>query len=227
MSTYLELCADLATDSGALGSAPAAVTGQTGRSAKCVYWVKEAWRQMQNELRDANFLRAEFEGELVADTLTYSAGDLGITNFARWLEWPNSVSIHTVGDQDDETELLWISHELWRRTYDFGSHDAARPVRCAIAPDGSLCVGPKPDAAYTIRGIYQRAPQVLAANSDEPLLPERFHSAIVYRAEMLLCAADEAWDAYRGAQAKYTPILLDIQRDCLPALTTGGNAIDR
>lgn len=222
MSSFLELCGELATDSGLFGSAPTAVTGQTGRQAKCVYWVKEAWRQMQNELADANFLRAEFEGSLAANVLTYSAGDLGITNFARWL---GNISIHTVGDQTDESDLVRITHDRWRRTYDFGTHDANRPVYWTVAPDESLCVGPKPDIAYTIRGEYQRAPQVLAANADTPLLPTRFHSAIVYRAEMLANSADEAWDALRASQAKYQPILLDIQRDCLPSVTTGGNTI--
>lgn len=224
MSTFLQLCSDLATVSGAIGTAPTAVTGQTGRLGKCVYWVREAWTQMQNELQDANFLRKEFSGELAAGTLRYTAGDLSITNFANWI--PNSsVSIHTVGDQSDETELDWISFPDWRRSYDFGTHDANKPIRWSISHEEELCVGPEPDAAYTIRGEYQRTAQVLAANTDEPILPSRFHQAIVHRAHMLLCIADEAWDALKGAQANYAPILRDIQRDCLPPITTGGNKL--
>lgn len=222
MSTFLELCSDLATESGALGAAPSAVTSQTGRQAKCVHFVREAWRQMQNELRDANFLSEEFEGALVADTRRYSAGDLSISDFARWL---GNVSIHTVGDQSDEVELDFIGFDRWRRTYDFASHDANKPIRWSISPNEELVVGPKPDDAYTIRGQYQRAPQVLASNSDEPIMPARFHQAIVHRANMMLCVHDEAWDALKGAQSKYNPILLDIQRDCLPTVTTGGNQL--
>lgn len=222
MSTFLQLCSDLATVSGAIGTAPTAVTGQTGRLGKCVYWVREAWTQMQNELQDANFLQKEFSGSLVANTLEYSAGDLGITNFANWL---GDISIHTVGDQSDEAELKEQSFADWRRYYDFGTHDAAKPVYWAVSPEMKLCVGPKPDAAYTIRGQYQRTAQVLAANADEPILPSRFHQAIVHRAHMLLCVADEAWDALKGAQANYAPILRDIQRDCLPPITTGGNKL--
>lgn len=222
MSTFLQLCASLAQESGAVGSAPSSVTGQSGRQAKCVSWVAEAWTQMQNELSNANFLSKEFEGSLAADTLTYAASDLGISDFARWL---GNVSIYPPADQASEKDLIFMDHGTWRRTYNFGSHDANEPVYWSIAPDESLCVGPKPDDTYTIRGQYQRSPQVLAANADVPILPERFHMAIVHRANMLLCAADEAWDALKGAERKYNPYLLDISRDCLPSVTTTGNRL--
>jgi hypothetical protein len=199
VSTFLQLCAKLAQESGAIGAAPSSVTDQSGRQKKAVDWVRDAWLAIQNDLPDADFLQAEFEGSLVAETLRYTGASLDITNFARWV---GSISLYPAGDQSQERELKPLRYDSWRRTFDFGTHDAGTPCYWAVDAGNQLCVGPKPDAAYVIRGFYRRTPQELAANGDIPILPERFHDAIVHRAHMMLAASDEAWDAYKGAQTR-------------------------
>lgn len=220
--TFLELCATLTRESGAVGNAPSNVTGQTGRQAKAVAWVADAWGLIQSEQTDWCFLRKEFEGPLITDTTIYAGATLGLTDHAQWL---GNISIYPDGDQGGESELRRITYDRWRRTYNFGTHDANRPVQYAISPNEELCVGPKPDAAYIARGEYIRTPQVLSANGDVPLMPARFHPAIVKRAKMLLCAHDEAWDALKAATAEYDLLYDDMLRDLLPAITTGGNAL--
>jgi hypothetical protein len=226
--TFLELCEALARESGAIGSAPSTVIDQTGRQEKCVNWIVEAWRQIQNLNPDWTFLRAEYEGALVINTKSYAASSLGIDDFAGWILDQNGyqpVTIYVSGEQEDEIPLGFLGYESWRTSFNRGSHDAAKPIYYSVAPNQDLCVGPKPDLAYVIRGEYQRAAQVLEANDDTPLLPERFHMAIVRRAEMLLAQHDEAPTAFAGATAKFNEYLIDMDRDCLPAIELGGNAL--
>jgi hypothetical protein len=109
------------------------------------------------------------------------------------------------GAQDQEATLCFIPYEQWRASYLRGVHDANKPVQWSIAPDRSLVVGPKPDQAYMIRGEYQRGPQILAADSDIPIMPDQYHDAITWRACMMLAAHDEAPAAYQSAAMKYHP----------------------
>lgn len=222
MSTFLELCADLARESGAIGAAPSSVTGQTGRQEKCVEWIADAWEQIQADNPEWDFLRTEFEGTLAAGTKRYTGAALGIADHAEWITGQR-VSIYLSGEQENEAELDLLPYDRWRRSYDFGTHDQNKPVHYSVSAANELLIGPTPDAAYVVRGAYVRTPQELVANGDIPIAPSRFHKAIVWRANMLLCAHDEAWPAHQAAELKYKAILRNMQRDCLPAITTGGN----
>lgn len=229
MPTFLELCGKVAEQSGAIGNAPSAVTGQTGRQLKCVNWVKDAWLQIQLDRPDWLFMRNDFPAAaLVIGTRRYTGASLGITTLASWVtDYADhgAVSIYASGDQDQESRLTQLSYEGWRQRYDFGTHDQGKPIHYAVSPSNELLVGPTPDAAYVIRGEYWRTPQTLAVNADIPIMPDRFHDAIMWRAIMLLCSHDEAWPAHQAAESRYKPILRNMERDLLPAFSTGGNTL--
>lgn len=232
MSTFLQLCSLLATRSGAIGTAPAAVTGQTGRQAKCVDWIMNAWELIQSDSTDWDWMQAEVSAvALTINDMSYSGSDLGIaTRFAAfkgdrdvngipyrpWTIYDNSIG------QSDETALRQIPFERWRLSYDRGSHTAQRPQVYALAPDNTIRFGPKPDAAYRVRGEYRKTPQVLAANSDTPELPDRFHQIIVWRAIMLIAGHDEHDPAFVQAAQKYGEMMLALQRECLPEINLAG-----
>jgi hypothetical protein len=228
VSTFLELCANLARESGAVGSAPASVVNQTGRQGKCVEWVRQAWTQIQADNPDWSFLRQEFSGTLSVDVMEYAPGSFAITSFARWIPDVSGyqpMTIYPAGQQEQECTLRQLDYVSWRTSYNRGVHDAAKPVRWAIHPDGSFLVGPKPDQGYIVRGEYQRGPQNLVADGDIPIMPAQYHDAIVWRAAMMLAEHDEAPVAHQGAQLKYSAILTSMVRDLLPAVELGGNAL--
>lgn len=233
MATFLTLCGDLTDESGAIGTAPSAVTGQTGRQKKCVNWIRRAWELIQNSSADWRWMQGEVSAvALTIDDMNYSATDLGISS--RFGEWrgdrfvggvwyrPWTIYDNSIG-QSDESPLKQIPYEQWRQSYDRGSHDANRPIEYAFAPDQSIRFGPKPDIAYRVRGEYRKSIQVLAADGDTPELPSRFHDIIVWRAIMLLAGHDESDPAFQQASAKYAELLLDLQRDQLPAITLVGS----
>lgn len=228
MSTFLELCADLTRESGAIGTAPAAVTAQTGRQLKCVEWIAAAWETIQNGRRDWTFLRSEFSKSLTIDQTAYigGAGGWALTRFGEFLGdrptfLPTTIYLPADG-QETETELRQIDFDTWRTRYDRSTHDAGRPHEYAIAPDRTIRFGSKPDAAYTVRGEYRKTGQVLAANGDIPDMPDRFHMIIVWRAIMMMADADEAVQALALARAKYAELYRAMVRDCTPGMSLEG-----
>lgn len=225
MTSFLQLCIDTARESGAVGRAPTSVVGQTGRQEKVVSWVREAYRQLQLSQPNWCWLRASFTGTLNIGQSSYNALGFGIASrFSGWIgERPNYRPM-TLYDPligvKDEAFIKEISYEQWRRSYDIGEQILQRPTQYCIAPDRTLRFGAIPDAAYTVRGEYRRSPQILAADGDEPEMPEQFHSIIVWAAIMLMAKHDESPTGLQAAVDTYRPLLYQLQEDQLPEVTT-------
>lgn len=221
MSTFLELCEDVARESGGTARAPSSVIGQTGRQQKIVEWVKSAWNLIQNLQSNWSFLRAEGTGTLIANSQSYTGASFSLTRFGEFMGDYGSYQALTIYDstigRKDENALRLISYETWKRRWDMGEHDATRPTEYTIGPDQALKFGSKPDKAYLIRFEYRKTPQGLAANTDEPDMPTRFHDIIVWRAIMLMADHDEASNAMIMANGKYLELKASMERDLLPA----------
>lgn len=222
---YLALVQDLARQSGTLagGVTVSSVSGLTGRGEKLANWIASAWTDIQNQRR-WNFLRSTFSTTLSVNTLCYTAASFNLTRFGAWVEETRSYCPMTIYDgdigQSDENEIRQISYESWRVRYDRGTHDATRPVEWAISPARELCIGPKPDDTYTLRGEYWKSPQTLSANTDEPEAPEHFHKIIVYRAMVLMAEADESVPSLQMAEREYQRLFASMANECLPAIST-------
>lgn len=231
MATFLQLCALLARRSGAIGTAPVSVVGQTGRQARCVDWVQEAWVDIQNLHRDWSFLYGTWESSTSIGLDTYTAGNLGIASrFGGWVgdrehsNWSGAyrpVTVYLpsrgVGDQG---AITGIPFAAWEERYGRGSQTAGRPQHYAIGPDRTLRLGPVPDAVYTIGGEYRKAPQVLSLDADVPDLPEHHHNIIVDRAIILQREADGS-PLLQGGVRAYDEKLHALRRECLPDITVG------
>ncbi len=202
MSTFLELCQDVARESEVVsGVAPTTVTGQTGDLLKIVARTREAWRDIQisqNRVVAENggwrFLRKAFPttAVLIVNTVRYMPTSLNITDHGEWIDGARI----TIWDPDigvsDQGPLTFIDWPSFMQLYLEGTQTASKPVNWSVSDDGELCVGPMPDKAYPIRGLYRRAAQVLTADDDEPLCPEDYHQVIVWKSIMKLVQADEA-----------------------------------
>ena len=224
---FLELCAKLTLESGAIGQAPVTTVGVLPRrQAQCVGWIKTAYVLIQNHSAQFNWLRARFEGELEAGQARYSPTDILLAAAPRFAEWvgeaprrPALTLYRPEIGRKDETWLRQITEDQWSRSYDFGVHDPSRPVHWAASYDGSLLFGQTPDAAYRVRGEYLMTPQVLAADNDVPDMPARFHDLIWQRAIMLMAASDEAVQSLQTAQLEFSTGMKALVRDCLPTIS--------
>jgi len=220
MATYLELCQQVARESGTItGVQPTTVEGQTGRLAKIVAWVDLAWREIQNRHAQWRWMREDWSANLTAGTDAYTAASFSIARFADWLMPPAGiVSIFDpalgVADEIVLPDLTWPE---WRRLYRVGEQTADRPLHVAVKPTGEIVFGPKPDKTYTVAGEYRKAPQTLAANGDVPEMPARFHDLIAWRALLLLAEHDEAEGGFQIgiAQRRSMELIDDLERDQL------------
>lgn len=222
MATFLSLVNDVERESGTVSQSQwlATVTGATGRQRKIVDWVRQAWEMIQRERNDWIFRRAQFSHALEADEKVYTPTDLGLTDFGGWM--PDTVTWQgfTVYDGDlgvaDECSLRVVSYREWLTMFDRGSQQSQRPTTLAFTWGRDLAIGAAPDKAYVLRGWYRKAVQSLAVDADEPIMPEDYHQAIVWRALMLLGDDDEAafevassTNSYRQAFSAMLADLLD------------------
>ena len=230
MSTFLELCQATARESGTLaGVQPSSVVAQTGRLLKVVNYTIEAWRLIQNMHASWRFMRKEMPSSAVttAGTARYTAASWSISDFAEWITEEDTVSIYKQSlGVSDESGIRNIDWREWRRLYDRGTQEQARPSRYAISPANEFCLGQTPDAAYVVNGEYRRTVQVMSANTDEPICPARFHSIIPWRAVMLMDGHDEAPpNKIEYARQQYNALLSDMERDQLPRITVGAKPL--
>lgn len=225
MATYLQLCQDVARESGTVGGATiSSVTGNTGAVARLVQWTADAWRDVQRVEPDWLWMQGTFSGETVAGTREYSAADLGISSrFGRWLcGFRKPFWCYLTGEgQQTEQPLAFVEWPSFETNYGFGAAAAAtgRPGFMSINPQGEVVLYPKPDAVYTIRGNYQKAPQTLAADGDVPEAPEAYHDAIKWRALILMGVHDEAVEQVPSWDVFYRKLLAEMRVAQKPALT--------
>jgi hypothetical protein len=205
---FLQLCQKTAQESGSVAGLPSftTVAGATGRLAKLVGWVSDAWVNIQNERVDWLFRIGDFTKSLIINQREYAPATFDLS-VAAWIPDTPCSSNMTLYDPDigqaDEGDITQLSWERYRAMYDRGVHDAGRPGYWAVKPDGSLVVGPKPDKAYAIRGAYRKAAQVLALDTDAPIIPEDFHMLIVGEALRLMAASDEEYTGLMPRSIQY------------------------
>lgn len=204
MSTYLQICQDVARESGTFSdlTTPSTVTGQTGRLLRLVNWVNLAYKQIQARRNDWSWLRGEFSGATIAGVRRYTLPNLdsSVTRFRSWIidtarNAEPSISIYLPADgQSTERWLIPMDWDVFRKLYLVGSAATTQdyPSHCAIDPSNQLVLHAIPDAAYTVSGEYMKSPQNLAADDDTPEMPATHHPLIQWEALKLMGIYDEA-----------------------------------
>ena len=230
MSTYLQLCQTVARDSGTISSLtdPATVLNQTGRLLRIVNWVNDAWNEIQTEREDWRWMFGTFSGSTIANTANYTSATLGIAErFGQWRglyehtdeQW---TCYKTSEGQSKEYGLRYVPYERFYPAYLTGTHDPGYPQHFTVAPDDSIYLGPTPDDVYTVRGHYQKSPQVLSADGDIPELPGLFHDVIKWKALILLGIFDEAFNQIPGWERKYDKLFSQLANEQVPRFEMPG-----
>jgi hypothetical protein len=225
MATFLELVKDLARQDGSISvTSITSVEAQTGRIEKMVNWVQKAYNNIQNSRRDWGWLIDEFEVSLIPGTAIYTPLSFNLTRFSNWVrdDWdgykPMSLRDPLIG-LADEGELDEIDYRVWRERYGRGDQSSVywnRPTEWAVTPKNELAFGSVPDTAFTIRGQYQKGPQLLVANSDIPEMPARFHDLIVWEAHRMLLIHDGAYQESQFPTQEMATLRHQLEMDQLP-----------
>lgn len=215
--TFIELVRMAARESGTVADAlPQSVSGQTGRIGKIVRWVDESWNQIQNSHAHWRWLHDSFEGDLNPGLRQYSPLQMGISRFAHWVTLPYTTSIYEdeLG-KSDEGFIYPIEYWRYRRFYDIGEQEPARPACFCASPLNLLSFGPAPDKVYHVRGEYYKSSQRLVNDNDLPELPLRFRPMIAWLAVILLSKHDEGGFAVAAAQQNYNDYMDKLEVDQL------------
>lgn len=235
MSTFLELAQQLRAEVDIAGTGPTAVTAQTGDNADLVRWITQAYRDIQ--LRHATrwrWLRRGFTFNTVASTSQYAYTavtdvDAG-TAIARFRAWrlddpedPPKIYL-TSGGISGQRWLLYAPWEWFKMVYKIGSNNTQEgaPAHIAVDPQNNLHLGPIPNDTYTVTGDFHRSAQVLAANDDEPEMPEDFHDLIVYEAMKKYGYKAVAQEQLARAAAEGRRMMRQLERDQLDRISLAG-----
>ena len=216
---YLELCKRLRLEAGISGVGPAAVTGQTGEMLRVVEWVDAAYQDVQIAHASWRFLRKDFSFSTIASTQEYTPAAVSLEDLATWIQQDMRLYL-TIGDEQFLETIQW---DDFRIAAMYGSNRTleGRPILASIKPNNSLMLWQIPDAVYTVAGEYFAVPDVMDENTSTPVIPVRFHLAIVWKALMYYGAYTAADEKYAHGKNQYSRELRALENDQLEIMTYG------
>lgn len=221
--TFLQLVQRAMRECGASGASLSTVSGASGEAERFCDWVNQAWLEIQTRRDDWDWMKASVllgsgaSFTTVAGTASYPLGTgdgtCGVTAdlFQKWDVYSFRNYTTTTG-YTNEIFLDPIRYGQWRNAYMYGAmrNVQTRPVAVAIGPDKSVCLGPPPNALYTITADYWTKPTWLQADGDTPGMPSQFHMAIVYLAMTYYGGYEAAPEVLSRGQAGYDKLMRQL-----------------
>lgn len=159
----------------------------------------------------------------VGDGATF---DLNISDFGQWRNDSFRSYLKSAGAATEVILAQYYDYTQFRDFYLLGSRRfvTARPLYWTVAPDRSVVLGFTPNDVYHCRGEYYRSPQVLSADVDVPIMPARYHMAIVYKAMQKYGIFEVANEQIIAGRDNYNMILNRMSADQLPQIM-GANSL--
>lgn len=215
---FLQLTQTVKRESGLSGVVPAAYASASGDDARLFMWVNWAARDITLQREDWRWRR----GALTTTTSAQvnPATTLGLTDFANWKDASRfyKPSAYRVSDgAGSEHELQWLDYDQFRKQFVIGAQVTSPVQYWSISPSDELLLGPAPDSAHFIRADYVKDYTDMAADTDVPSLPARFHMLIVWRALMEYGGYDAASEVYQRAERNYTATWTQLVQSQLEA----------
>lgn len=224
---YLQLCQRLRSECGIAGTGPTTVTGQVGELLRLVNWVAQSYVEIQEARPDWEWMRKSVTWNTVAAQQEYSAStDMALTDFGMWRNESFRCYLTSAG-VGTELILQQVGYTQFRDYYLLNTRRTvqARPQAITITPSKNLMLGFIPNDVYTCSGEYYHAPTVLAADTDTPTMPVRYHMLIVYRAMQKYGFYESASEQIQMGQTLYNEMMNKMQADQSPLLMMGPSLI--
>ena len=215
MSTFLELCRDMARDVGIPGSGPSSVTATTLSEEEnaVIRYVKKADVDIQSRWFDWDFLWSEAGISTISGTSTLTSTNTGFP--AALGNWKVDSFVWEKATDD----YLVLDHMFWneyRDTYKYGTVDSNDPEVYSIKPDNNIDLYPTPDAIKTISVEYWQTPTEMSVDASESPIPARFHKIIIARAKIYYAENEDAPEVLEGALTEFEDLLDKLEADQLP-----------
>jgi hypothetical protein len=238
---FLALCRRAAVECGvasgtAIQTALPTVVGATGSLGRICGWVSDAWSDIQMDHDDWDFMRSSValgsgvSFQTIAGQASYPLGvgpgtvGVAVDSFGKW-DRETFRCMPTAAGFVGEGFLDEVPFDVWRDQYFFGAQRSVRtqPGAVAVGPDQSLCLGPPPNALYTVTADYFAAPTDMALDADIPVgLPTRFHTLIVYRAMAKYAGYEAAPEVAQRAAEENASMYAQLLAVRAPRMSFGG-----
>lgn len=219
---FLQLCQRVYTEGGISGQITS-VQNQTGETLRVVQWVQSAYLEILNDQGLVwNFLRKEIKVQLTAGKGDYTFDELSIANGVQWDTRSMRVSLNE--DSRDETFLIGMRFPEFRDYWLFSSRRdvMSRPLNASVDIETKLRIAPIPAAAYWLHGQVQVMPEPLIDGDQIPIIPLRYHMAIVWRALRHYGLFESAPEVVVRADAAYKDVMQQLWADQSPEVIVGG-----
>ena len=208
MSTYIELCQDMARDVGIPGTGPSTVTPTPEEEKDVVRYIKDADLDIQRMWLNWDFLWSEA-------TLTPVAGVSTLTSPTDLAQW-NTDSVVYNPTAEGWQPLALVPWLQYREDYKYGTVATGIPELFSVKPDNVIDIYPTPNSTTAITSEYWATPTELSAGTDVSVIPVRWHRIIIARAKIYYAEQNDAAEVLSGSIAEFTDLLLKLESDQLP-----------
>lgn len=207
---FLTLCQRTAREAGISGTGPALVTGQTGQLANVINWVNLAWKDIQNLPYKWKFQWDEYSVVTIASNPTIGMDGETVDSYAT-----DTFSCYlTATGTTDRQKIKYMGYQAFKKRYPRELQSTAdRPTVVTELPGGDLKFYPTPDAVYTIEFEGYKKPQDLTAGTDVPVLPEKFHEIIIFKALIDHGRYEDAVEIRQDVPRRFERMLQDLLWD--------------
>ena len=225
---YLQLVQRLRQECAVSGTGPTSVINQAGMAGLLVSWIDAAWMEIQGLHNNWNWMREPFAfqttagvGDYAPATTTNTLTSGLMTDLRYWHKETFRAQKPAIGVQDEQWLVEW-EYQVFRNTYRFNLQMQGRPVVFAEKPNGkAIMLGSLPDDVYSVTGEYQTKALHLAADADEPAMPDAYHLMIVYKAMQSYGMYEAAPEVLGRGQIEYQKLLTQLEREQLPDVYVG------
>ena len=215
MSTYLELCQDMARDVGIPGDGPSSVTSTSLSEEEnaVVRYIKTADQDIQSRWFDWDYLWYEATITASSGTSTLTSSNSGFpSSLGNWrldsFVWNKS--------SDDYQILEYVPWNEYREDYKYGTIDSDIPEVFTVKPDNTIDLYPTPNASVAVSAEYWSTPTLLSSDSQVSEIPARFHRIIIARAKMFYAENEDAPEIMVSSLSEFEDQLDKLEADQLP-----------
>lgn len=215
MSTYLELCQDMARDVGIPGDGPSSVTSASLSEEEnaVVRYIKTADQDIQSRWFDWDYLWSEATITATSGTSTLTSSNSGFpSSLGNW-----RLDSFVWNKSSDEYQILeYVPWNEYREEYKYGTIDSDIPEVFTVKPDNTIDLYPTPNASVAVSAEYWATPTLLSSDSQVSAIPARFHRIIIARAKMFYAENEDAPEIMVSSLSEFEDQLDKLEADQLP-----------
>lgn len=185
--TFLQLVQRLHTlarvGQGELATNPETVTSQTGLLGELVAFINFAWQDIQNDHPQWRFMVKE--GSLTLPEGSSEISPLAIDDYEHIIfaasDGRGRFITYFRDSVADEQVCRFAPYQDFRYSFlDRGERQLGMPANFTVLPNRRLRFDMKAESALTLQFDYKRTVQELTVDNDTPIMPAKYHMAIVW-----------------------------------------------